>query len=60
MFIVSTVQEMTCIFNDKAKTKRKIKHNKQQKKTNITHSPNATNKRHRAAVAKEIKEGINC
>jgi len=25
MFIVSTVQEMTCIFNDMAKTKPKIK-----------------------------------
>ena len=25
MFIVSTVQEMTCIFNDMAKTKQKIK-----------------------------------
>jgi len=25
MFIVSTVQEMTCIFNDMAKTKLKIK-----------------------------------
>ena len=25
MFIVSTVQEMTCIFNDMAKTKAKIK-----------------------------------
>jgi len=32
MFIVSTVQEMTCIFNDMAKTKPKIKHNNQQKK----------------------------
>jgi len=27
MFIVSMVQEMTCIFNDMAKTKKKIKHN---------------------------------
>jgi len=25
MFIISTVQEMTCIFNDMAKTKLKIK-----------------------------------
>ena len=25
MFIVSTVQEMTCIFNDMAKTKPKVK-----------------------------------
>jgi len=32
IFIVSTVQEMTCIFNDMAKTKPKIKHNNQQKK----------------------------
>jgi len=32
MFIVSTVQEMTCIFNDIAKTKPKIKNNNQQKK----------------------------
>jgi len=32
MFIVSTVQEMTCIFNDMAKTKPKIKHNNQQMK----------------------------
>jgi len=32
MFIVSTVQEMTCIFNDMAKTKPKIKLNKPQKK----------------------------
>ena len=58
MFIVSMVQEMTCIFNDMAKTKPKIKHNHQQKKTNITSSPNATNKGRKAAVAK-IKEGIN-
>jgi len=58
MFIVSMVQEMTCIFNDVAKTKLKIKHNHQQKKTNITCSPNATDKRCKAAVAK-IKESIN-
>jgi len=58
MFIVSTVQEMTCIFNDMAKTKPKIKHNHQQKKINITSSPNATNKRRKAAVAK-IKASIN-
>jgi len=32
MFIVSTVQEMTCIFNPMAKTKPKIKHNNQQMK----------------------------
>ena len=32
MFIVSMVQEMTCIFNDMPKTKPKIKHNNQQKK----------------------------
>jgi len=32
MFIVSTVQEMTCMFNDMAKTKPKVKHNNQQKK----------------------------
>jgi len=32
MFIVSTVQEMTCIFSDMAKTKLKIKCNNQQKK----------------------------
>ena len=32
MFIVSTVQEMTCIFNDMAKTKPKNQTNNQQKK----------------------------
>jgi len=32
MFIVSTVQEMTGIFNDMAKTKPKINPNNQQKK----------------------------
>ena len=32
MFIVSTVQEMTCIFNDIAKTKPEIKLNNQQMK----------------------------
>jgi len=58
MFMVSTVQERTCIFNDMAKTKPKIKHNKQQKKTNITNSPNATNKCCKAVIAK-IKESIN-
>ena len=58
MFIVSRVQEMTCIFNDMAKTKPKIKHNHQQKKIKITSSPNMTNKRRKAAVAK-IKESIN-
>jgi len=57
MFIVSTVQEMTCIFNDMAKTKSKIKHNHQQRKTNITSSPNATNKCRKAAVA-QIKKSI--
>ena len=31
MFIVSKVQEITCIFNHMAKTKPKIKHNNQQK-----------------------------
>jgi len=57
MFIVSTVQEMTCIFNDMAKTKLKIKLTK-TKETNITSSPNATNKRRKAAVAK-IKKTKN-
>jgi len=56
--LFSTVQEMTCIFNDMAKTKPKIKHNKQQKKTNITNPPNTTNKYRKAAVAK-IMESIN-
>jgi len=55
MFILFTVQEMTCIFNDMAKTKPKIKHNNLQKKTNITGSHNATNKCRNAAVAK-LKE----
>jgi len=32
MFIVSTVQEMSCIFNDMAKTKPENKLNNQQKK----------------------------
>jgi len=59
MFIVPMVQEMTCIFNDMAKTKPKIKHNLQPKKTNIPSFPNATNNRCKAAVAK-TKESINC
>jgi len=57
MFIVATVQEMTCIFNDMAKTKPKIKLTK-TKETNITSSPNATNKCRKAAVVK-IKESKN-
>jgi len=57
MFIVSTVQEMTCIFNDMAKTKPKIKLTK-TRETNITSSPNATNNYYKAAVAK-IKKGKN-
>jgi len=32
MFIVSTVQEMTCIFNDMAKTKPKNQTNNKQKR----------------------------
>jgi len=52
LFIVSMVQEITCIFNDMAKTKPKIKHNLQQKKTNLTSSPNVTNKCGKAGVAK--------
>jgi len=56
MFIVSTVQEMTCIFNDMAKTKPEIKL-QSTTETNITSSPNATNNRRKAAVAK-IKESI--
>jgi len=32
MFIVSTVEEIACIFHDMAKTKPKIKRNHQQKK----------------------------
>jgi len=56
MFIVSTVQEMTCIFNDMAKTKPKIKltinkRNKQSK----TNSTIATDNRHKAAVANKGK-----
>jgi len=58
MFIVSTGQEMTCIFNDMAQTKPKNKHNHQQRKTNICNFPNTTNKRRKAAVAK-IKDSIN-
>jgi len=38
MFIVSTVQEMTCIFNDMAKTKPKIKVTI-NKRTNRNHFP---------------------
>ena len=59
MFIVSTVQEMRCIFNDMAKTKPKIKLTINKKnKINITRSPNAANKCGKAAVAK-IEERIN-
>jgi len=58
MFIVSTVQEMTCIFNDMAKTKPKIKITiNKGKKITATISPNATNNRRKAAVAK-ISERI--
>jgi len=57
MFIVSMVQEMTWIFNDMAKTKPKIKLIINKRNT-ITSSPNATNKRHKTAVAK-LKESIN-
>jgi len=57
MLIVSTVQEMTCIFNHMAKTNPKIKLTINKGK-NVTSSPNASNKRPKAAVAK-IKEGIS-
>jgi len=58
MFLVSTVQEMTCIFNDKAKTKPKVKLTMNKRKTNITGSRNLNDNRRKSAVAK-MKESIN-
>jgi len=51
MFIVSTVQEMTCIFNDMVKTKPKIKLTI-HKRNKHSQFPQRDQKRRKAAVAK--------